>query len=125
DAEAAPDGFGEHAEEILGLGNHGRMAAFTGELVALSRCDEGTSKSRFLAALGMTIFLFGDGNATPSAATAGSLPFLTARLKSCPDEGISPLSRSKSCPDVEASCGKLRCIWSRTFWEGAAKRRVK
>src|SRR5260370_15516743 len=25
---------------------------------------------------------------------------------------------------VLASWGKLRCIWSRTFWEGAAKRRV-
>src|SRR6266404_2519334 len=106
DAEAAPDGFGQDADQVVGAGNHGREPAFTGELVERSCCDEGTSKSTSLAALGMTIFSFGDGKATPSAAKAGSLPFLTARLKSCPDEGISPPSRSRSCPGVEASCGK-------------------
>src|SRR6267154_6110095 len=125
DAEAAPDGFGEDADQVVGAGDHGRGPAFAGELVERSCCDEGTSKSRSLAALGMTILFFGDGKATPSAAKAGSLPFLTARLKSCPDARTSPLGESTECPGGEASWGKLRCMWSRTFWEGAAKRRVK
>src|SRR6267154_5044244 len=55
DAEAAPDGFGEDADQVVGAGDHGRGPVFTGELVARSCCDEGTSKSRSLAVLGMTI----------------------------------------------------------------------
>src|SRR5256885_11961960 len=114
-AEGAPDSFGQDAEKILRLGNHGRGAAFAAELMGRSCCAVGSGKSRSRGRpLGMTVLVDGtgliNGKAMPSAAKAGRSPFLMARLKSCPDV---------------ASWGKFRCIWSSTFWDGAAKRRVK
>src|SRR5882757_10649608 len=55
DAEAAPDGFGEDADQVVGAGNHGRGPAFTGELVERSCAIDGRIKSSSLALLGMTI----------------------------------------------------------------------
>src|SRR6202166_1906517 len=63
DAEGAPDGFGEDADQVVGARDHGRVAALSGEI----------------------------GFGAPAV----------------------------------ASCGNWRCIWSRTFWDEAAKRRVK
>src|SRR5882762_2116050 len=65
DAEATPDGFGEDADQVGGLGNHGRATAFTGELVERSRRADDEIKSRSLALpacagrLGMTILVDG------------------------------------------------------------------
>src|SRR6266404_9235269 len=133
DAEGTPDGFGEDADQVLGLRNHGRAPAFAGELIGRSRSTDGKGQSGFLTSLGMTSLFDGkafDGKAMPSAAKADVLLFVTARLKSCPDVANSDVDASclmacvRSCLEV-ASWGKLRCIWSSTFWEGAAKRRVK
>src|SRR6266403_3520787 len=117
DAEAAPDGFGQDADQVVGAGNHGREPAFTGELVERSCCDEGTSKSRSLAVLGMTIFAVAVAGAGCDIVDAVRPPRSAAATVAC--------SIGLGADGVCASCGKLRCIWSRTFWEGAAKRRVK
>src|SRR5712675_1794109 len=55
DAEAAPDGFGEDADQVVGGGNRGRGPACT-VLVGRFCCEDGSRKSRSLAVLGMTIF---------------------------------------------------------------------
>src|SRR5712672_2061627 len=117
DAEAAPDGFGEDADQVVGAGDHGRGPAFTGELVERSRCDEGKSKSRSLAALGLTIFAVAVAGAGCDVVDAVRPPRSADATVAC--------SLRLGADGVCASWGKFRCIWSRTFWEGAEKRRVK
>src|SRR5712671_2543543 len=117
DAEAAPDGFGEDADQVVGAGDHGREPAFAGELVERSCCDEGKSKSRSLAALGMTIFAVAVAGAGCDVVDAVRPSRSAAATGAC--------SLRLGADGVCASWGKLRCIWSRTFWDGAAKRRVK
>src|SRR5712675_567011 len=114
DAEAASDGFGQDADQVVGSGDHGRRPAFAGELVERSCWDEGTSKSRSLAALGMTIFAVAVTGAGCDVVDEVRPPRSAAATVAC--------SLRRGADGVCASWGKFRCIWSRTFWEGAAKR---
>src|SRR5579864_768564 len=91
DAETAPDGFGEDAEEVGGLGDHWAApvedvltASITGAITpeflrsATPRADDASREKR--GGSGRNDRL----GAVPSVAKAGTLPTLTARLKSCP-----------------------------------------
>src|SRR6266849_528526 len=119
-AEPAPDGFGEDAEEVGGLRDHGAAS----EVDVPAASVNGAIKPQFLRSANPRAE---DARRKKRGGSGRNDRFGTSVAGGPPRSAVATVACSLRGGGgaVRASWGNWRCIWSRMFWEEAAKRRVK